>query len=281
VVSYVPDGVALGEWVADTATGVTAFYDIDTPVTLAKLSGAGADYITPSLISRYDIYLSFTGGAVLSYLERHYGSPAARALYCSVDPQLYFPEATRSRWDLGYMGTYSADRQFRLERLLLQPAQQAPELRMVVAGPMYPRSTVWPESVIHLDHVPPTGHCAFYNQQRFTLNLTRADMIEAGYSPSVRLFEAAACATPIISDYWEGLETFFEIGTEILVAETAGEVLAILRRTHEEERRALGERARRRVLHRDTAEQRAVELESYFFEARERSAEKRCIGAAT
>ena len=78
--SYVPDGVMVGEWVLDTARGITAFYDIDTPVTLAKLERADFEYLSPDLIPGYRIYFSFSGGRSLTRLENEYGSPAARAL---------------------------------------------------------------------------------------------------------------------------------------------------------------------------------------------------------
>ena len=264
--SYVPDGVAIGEWVQRTCRGVKAFYDIDTPVTLAKLAAGDTEYVTASLVRRYDLYLSFAGGPVLTQIEDKHGSPMARALYCSVDPKVYFPEERALKWDLGYMGTYSADRQPGLDHLLIEPARRSPELKTIVAGPMYPRELTWPSNVERIEHLAPASHRRFYNSQRYTLNLTRADMQRAGYSPSVRIFEAAACGTPIISDYWRGLEDFFELEKEILTASTTAEMLVYLNEIPEKERRAMGERARRRVLANHTPEQRALELESYVNE---------------
>lgn len=272
--SYVPEGIAVGKWVTVTANGISAFYDIDTPITLAKLEQNGSEYISRELIPWYDLYLSFAGGPILEQLENLYGAPVARPLYCSVDPELYYPLAGNQSadkqtlvegqqpWDLGYMGTYSADRQPGLTELLLAPAQQCAQ-RFVVAGPNYPADIAWPANVARIDHLPPPEHNAFYNHQRFTLNLTRADMKQAGYSPSVRLFEAAACGTPIISDYWDGLESIFAIGEEILVAKTRKDVLCYLHDLSEEERRELGKRARDKVLTQHTAEERAKALESY------------------
>lgn len=264
--SYVPDGVEIGNWVIRTCRGVKAFYDIDTPVTLARLENGDAEYLTPRLVRRYDLYLSFTGGPVLRKIERELGSPMARALYCSVDPKLYFPENGKSRWHLGYMGTYSIDRQASLEQLLIEPARRSRSLRTVVAGPMYPRELSWPANVERIEHLAPSAHRHFYNSQRFTLNLTRADMRAAGFSPSVRLFEAAACATPIISDYWPGLETFFNLETELLTASSANEVLDYLKQIPEKDRRAIGERGRLRVLAEHTSERRVIELEEYVAE---------------
>ncbi len=261
--SYVPDGIEVGRWVTATATGVTAFYDIDTPVTLARLQASDCAYLNRELIGRYHLYLSFSGGPILARIERDWGSPAAKPLYCSVDPTLYFPQEHAVRWDLGYMGTYSDDRQPPLEELLCEPARRWPDGRFIVAGPQYPESIAWPANVERREHLPPAEHRQFYNQQRFTLNITRRDMIEAGYSPSVRLFEAAACGTPIISDAWDGLGSFFELDSEIFVARNSAEALELVRSTSEAERIAMGERARQRVLCEHTAAHRAKTLEDY------------------
>jgi spore maturation protein CgeB len=263
--SYVQEGIAVGRWVLERATGVTAFYDIDTPVTLAKLRRGECEYVSPGLIGRYDLYLSFTGGPTLRRLERTWGAQAARPLYCSVDPAAYFPEPRQKpAWDLGYLGTYSPDRQPALQRLLLEPAAREPRRRFIVAGPQYPAEIAWPANVERLEHLPPARHRRFYNRQRFTLNITRADMIAAGWSPSVRLFEAAACGTAIISDYWDGLEEFFTPGREILVARSTQEMQQILRDHSAREARAIGEAARQRVLAEHTAARRAADLESYL-----------------
>lgn len=262
--SYVPEGVAVGDWVHRTASGLTAFYDIDTPVTLAKLRGGDFEYLEPRQIAHYDLYLSFAGGPILDRLEREYGSPAARPFYCSVDPALYYPDEQPLQWTLGYMGTYSPDRQPGVERLLLETARVEPSHRFIVAGPNFPPDIQWPPNVARIDHLPPGQHRAFYNSQRFTLNITRADMVEAGYSPSVRLFEAAACATPIISDYWAGLETLFALDSEILVARSAQDVLGYLHDLDEDQRRAIGRRAYATVMRLHTSDHRAAELEGYF-----------------
>jgi spore maturation protein CgeB len=265
--SYVPEGVTVGDWVTRTAAGATAFYDIDTPVTLAKLERGDFEYLSPDLIPRYDLYLSFTGGPTLRRLERDLGAPRALPLYCSVDPDLYYPEPQPRRWALGYLGTYSPDRQPTLDALLVQPARGCPELTFAVAGPQYPDSIDWPANVERIEHLPPARHRAFYNQQAFTLNVTRADMIRAGFSPSVRLFEAAACGVPIISDAWDGLDTLFTPGEEIVIARDTADAVAALRTTSESDRRHMGERARARILKNHTAAHRAAELERYALEA--------------
>lgn len=265
--SYVPDGAAVGDWVLDTARGVTAFYDIDTPVTLARLATGEVEYLSAAQIGAYDLYLSFTGGPTLHHLEDRHGARCARAFYCAFDPDAYYPEPGDSGWDLGYLGTYSVDRQPRVDSMLVQPARRWEEGRFVVAGPMYPPSLSWPANVIRTDHIPPAEHRGFYNAQRFTLNVTRDDMRRAGWSPSVRLFEAAACATPIISDAWEGLDAFFEPGREIIVAEDSAQVLEVLRGMGEGERVAIGRRARERVMAAHTAAHRARELPLLFAEA--------------
>jgi spore maturation protein CgeB len=269
--SFVPDGRAVSGWVLERARGVTAFYDIDTPATLAALQRDACEYLDRDLIPRFDLYLSFTGGPILRELEDALGAPRARPLYCSFDEGTYHPEAVPVRWDLGYMGTYSDDRQAALRRLLIEPAAARPDRRLVVAGSQYPQGLKWPPNVERIEHLRPAEHRAFYCSQRFTLNVTRGPMVTWGHSPSVRLFEAAACAVPIISDHWPGLQTVFQPGREILVARTAADTLAALDLPDEEVYR-LGRAARRRVMEQHTGLHRAEELERHVAEVARRPA---------
>jgi spore maturation protein CgeB len=265
--SYVPDGIAVARWVRTIATGIVAFYDIDTPVTLRMLADGTCPYLDAALVSRFDLYLSFTGGPALRVLECRYRARAARALFCSVDPERHRPyPAGLTCWTLGYLGTYSADRQPALDALLCEPARRLPGARFAVAGPLYPVALRWPANVERIEHVGPAEHPWFYGQQRFALNVTRADMIRLGYSPSVRLFEAAACGVPIISDWWPGLPTIFEPGREILIARDADEVLRFVCEMTEPDRARMAGAARARVLATHTAEHRAAELEGYVAE---------------
>jgi spore maturation protein CgeB len=264
--SFVPEGASIGEWITDEARGRSAFYDIDTPITLRKLAEGEHEYLTPALVPRYDLYLSFTGGPTLARLERGYGAVRARPLYCAVDPDIHHPEPAAALWDLGYLGTYSEDRQGALERLLIEPARLLPRSSFAVAGAQYPADIEWPGNVSHAEHLPPDAHRSYYSAQRFTLNVTRRDMAEAGFSPSVRLFEAAACGVPIVSDVWPGIETFFRPGEEILLASTTEDVLRLLCDMSESARAAVGHRARQRVLAEHTAAHRAEVLERYTHE---------------
>jgi spore maturation protein CgeB len=264
--SFVPEGAVLGEWITATAHGITAFYDIDTPVTLSRLEAGTAEYISPRLIPRFNLYLSFTGGPTLQLIEELYGSPRARPLYCSVDPDSHAPLQVPAKWTLGYIGTFSEDRQLLLERFLIEPARRMPGQRFVVVGAQYPQTLHWPENVDRLEHLPPSRHSEFYCSQSYTLNVTRPDMARAGFSPSVRLFEAAACGVPVISDCWPGLETLFEPGKEILLADSADAVRHLLCDLPEPQRLEIAERARKRVLQYHTAERRAVQFESYVQE---------------
>jgi spore maturation protein CgeB len=267
--SYVPEGIAVGRWVTSTAQGCAAFYDIDTPVTLHSLKERRCEYISHDLFPKYHLYLSFTGGPTLSHIERRLGSPCAKALYCSVDASLYYPEKQRVKWDLGYLGTYAADRQPSLKQLLIDVAELQPPSRFAVAGPQYPADIRWPKNVDRIEHLPARDHREFYNSQRFTLNVTRQDMIQAGYSPSVRLFEAAACGVPIISDKWPGLSRLFEPYTEILPVSSTADVASYLR-MRDDQRQEIAENARKCVLRFHTAAVRAQEFETYALAALER-----------
>jgi spore maturation protein CgeB len=272
--SYVPDGVAVGTWATGLARGATAFYDIDTPITLAALERGACEYLNARLVPQFDVYLSFTGGPTLDRIERRWGARAARPFYCMVDEDAYKPVDVEQRWQLGYLGTYGADRQPALDRLLVEVARRRPHDAFAVAGPQYPEPDVarWPANIQHREHLAPPDHPAFYAAQRFTVNVTRADMVRAGWSPSVRLFEAAACGVPVITDTWEGLDHFFVPGEEIMIAATTDDVLHVLDTFDESRRDAMAEAARARVLREHTAERRAEELEGHAASALARRA---------
>ncbi|MEA2767175.1 MAG: hypothetical protein QOD93_137 [Acetobacteraceae bacterium] len=258
--SYVPDGIAVLDFVLVQAEGLKAFYDIDTPITLAAVDQGNEDYIARRQIPRLDLYFSFTGGPILDRLAEDFGARRPRALYCAVDETRWRPMEGEQRWNLGYLGTYSPDRQPALDRLLLQPARRLPQMHFVVAGPQYPASIEWPDNVERLEHVGPSDHAAFYAAQCFTLNITRAAMIAAGWSPSVRLFEAAACGTPIISDRSNGLTELLPEHDAILIADSTEAVVAVLTGMAESDRQRIGQHARSIVLNDHTGVARAREL---------------------
>jgi spore maturation protein CgeB len=191
------------------------------------------------------------------------GARHVAPLYGSVDPEAHRPVAPveRFRADFSYLGTYAADRQQALEDLFIEPARRRPDLRFVLGGPQYPSEFPWTENLFFIPHVPPVEHAAFYCSSRLTLSVTRGPMAAMGYCPSGRLFEAAACGVPIVSDEWEGLDYFFEPAREIVVARTTGHVMDALAMTDEQLGR-IARAGRERALAAHTAERRAIELEN-------------------
>jgi spore maturation protein CgeB len=263
--SYFPDAIAATRTLLDAGYGPVLFYDIDTPITLSHLrSQGGCEYLEAALIPHYAAYLSFTGGPALRELETRFGSPRAVPFYCSVDASLYSPTHVRDeyRCDLSYLGTYAADRQPKLMRLLDGAANLLPQSEFLVAGPQYPADTAFQSNVKRITHLAPPEHPAFYSSSRFTLNLTRDDMVVAGYSPSVRLFEASACGASILSDSWNGLEEFLTPGEEVLLPVDKHDVARILRDTPDAVRERMGQRARERIFAEHTSEHRAQQFES-------------------
>jgi spore maturation protein CgeB len=272
--SSVPEGISVARWALELAPGRVAFYDIDTPVTLASLIEGRCTYLSPELVARYALYLSVTGGPTLDVLRRTYGAQWVRPLYCSVDAEVFFPEATTPRWDLGYFGIYSKDRQSGLDRLLLEPARLWQEGRFVVAGDGYPDAVFFPPNVDRVKPPPFAQQRRFYNAQRFTLNVTRKEMVTAGWSPNVRIFEAAACATPVVTEPWPGLDEMLVPGEEVFLVRTTHEALRLLRELPEATRIDVGNRARRRVLNQHTSMHRAETLERYTRELLEMRARR-------
>lgn len=262
VTSYCPDGVAASRLVVEQGAGVRVFYDLDTPVTLARLAaGEAVSYLPPEGLGDFDLVLSYTGGRALDALRTRLGARRVAPLYGHADPAHHWPTPPRDIFagDLSYLGTYAADRQPVLEKLFLDPARRRPDRRFVLAGAGYPEDFPWSDNIAFVRHLSPPDHPSFYCSSRLTLNVTRAEMAGMGHCPSGRLFEAAACGTAVLSDYWPGLESFFTPGEEILIAEEAEDVFAALDLPEAEITR-IAAAARARLLDEHSASRRAGEL---------------------
>ncbi|MBV1798406.1 glycosyltransferase [Siccirubricoccus sp. G192] len=264
VTSYCPDGIAASALLLSSTLPARLFYDLDTPVTLDRLAaGERVAYLPPEGLSGFDLVLSFTGGAALQRLRSELGAREAVPLYGSVDPASHHPvpPVEDFRGDLSYLGTYAADRQPALERLFVEAARRLPDRRFVIGGALYPQDFPWAENIFFLRHMPPPQHPAFFSSSRLTLNVTRRAMAALGWCPSGRIFEAAACGTPILSDWWEGLDHFYTPGEEILIARSTGDTIAALDLSNAELHR-IATRARQRTLEEHGCDRRAAELEA-------------------
>ncbi len=268
--SYCPEGASIASEVLSLQRPLKIFYDLDTPVTLARFrEGKAVEYVRAEQLREFDLVLSWTGGRALDELRESWQVNLARPLFGCVDPDTYRREPERSefRCALSYMGTYANDRQEKLDRLFLEPSRQRRDLQFLLAGSLYPWGWQWGENVKKLEHVAPSDHPALYSSSRCTLNITRADMAESGYCPSGRFFEAAACATPIISDWFDGLDHFFTPGEELFVAHNAEDTLHALDESPEVLER-MAARARQRTLDEHTGAHRAEQLLHFCEEAR-------------
>lgn len=264
--SYCPDAISVSEVLLSSKAKIKCFYDLDTGVTLDTLeSGRRPAYVSKRGFADFDLVLSFVGGTALADLRNKLGARRVVPLYGSVDPDVHFPVAGSAgrRFDLSYLGTYASDRQQQLTQLFLRPAERLPERAFILGGSMYPQDLAWRPNIFYQEHVAPPKHAQFYCSSRLTLNITRAGMARRGYCPSGRLFEAAACGVPLLSDCWEGLDQFFKPGQEIVIAQSADEAAAALELSDAELER-ISREARERTLAFHTADARAAELEHIF-----------------
>lgn len=263
VTSYCPDAIAATALAFDSSAGLCVFYDLDTPITLARLTaGEQVDYIGPSGLAGFDLVLSYTGGRSLDELRTRLGARQVAPLYGSADPAVHRPAAADARFraDLGYLGTFAKDRNEMLHALFVEPARRLPDRRFVLAGAMYDNQFSWQPNIFFVRQLPPAEHAAFYGSTRLTLNVTRLAMARTGYCPSGRLFEATACGAAVLSDAWEGLDQFFRPGSEILLAHNTEEALAALDRSPEDLAR-IAAAGRERTLAEHTSDVRAAQLE--------------------
>jgi spore maturation protein CgeB len=260
--SYCPDALFAEQLMMDTRV-LRIFYDLDAPITLQNLQeGKPVAYLGPHKLIYYDLVLSYTGGGILEEIREKLHARCVAPLYGSVDPGVHQPvqPASEYRADLSYLGTYSIDRQPQVEKLFIKPAAAQAQKRFLIGGAQYSASFPWKQNIYYHPHVPPERHPAFFCSSRLTLNVTRRAMADAGYCPSGRLFEAAGCGAALISDDWEGIDTFFEPGKEILIARETEDVLAALDLSDLELQR-IASAAHERVLAQHTAAHRVLELE--------------------
>lgn len=269
--SGMEEGAEINRWVLTCATGIRAFYDLAAPETLESAPSGDCPWMEPSQAAEFDLYLTCVGGPLLGHLERRLGVRSPFALYPSADPLEHHSPATQAGYDLGYLGAFCPLRERGVREFLLEPAAAWPEGRFVLAGPGHPGKPRLPRNVERMDDVPLDRYDNFHGSQRFTLITTPQATARMGHCPGVRLMEAAARGTPVISDRWNGMSGFFTPGEEILVVRSPREVLEILKLMPEARRLAIRLRARRRVLAQHTPDHRAETLESWLAEVAPRN----------
>ncbi|HEX2190492.1 MAG TPA: glycosyltransferase [Longimicrobiaceae bacterium] len=256
----------VGVWDAELEAGVaersggaarTAFLDVDAPATLGRIAADPADPFV-ACIGRYDHVLTYGGGPPVVAAYERWGARACTPIYNGLDPEEHRPPERRGepRWGLLFMGNRLPDREARVDELFFRAAELCPEARFALGGEGW-GDRAMPANVEYLGHVPTARHNEVNAAARLVLNVHRESMVENGWSPATRMFEAAGAAACQVTDAWEGIEEFFAPGEEILVARDAEEVARRVRETDDAAARRIGEAGRRRALRDHTYGQRA------------------------
>lgn len=263
VTSYCPDALVASDLILCREVPLHIFYDLDAAATLKQIeNGKKPFYIGNRLLKDFDLVFSYTGGQVIETIKEKLAAKEVFPLYGCVDPLVHRPVKSSPvyRSDLSYLGTFAPDRQEMLTRLLIETAHKNPAHKFIIGGALYPENFMWGANISFVAHVPPSEHSSFYCSGKFTLNITRGAMAETGFSPSGRLFEAASCGVPVISDQWAGVEQFFTPGEEIVIATNSEDVTDALQMS-EENRMTIAFRAYQRVQREHTAMHRIKDFE--------------------
>ena len=242
--------------------GLAIFWDVDAPATLDRLESTPRDPFRP-LVQRYDFVLTYGGGEPVVKAYKRLGARECVPIYNALDPTTHHPVEPEPRFqaDLGFLGNRLPDREARVEEFFLNAAAQCPERRFLLGGSRWGDKPL-PANVQYLGHVYTHDHNAFNCTPLAVLNVSRESMARYGFSPATRVFEAAGAGACLITDAWEGIETFLEPEREVLVAADGGEVAARLRDLAPETARRIGRAARRRLLAEHTYAHRAAQVES-------------------
>jgi spore maturation protein CgeB len=241
---------------------LVAFWDVDAPATLDRVHGNAADPFLP-LIPRYDIVLTYGGGEPVRQAYRALGARDCVPIYNALDPSTHHPVPPEARFacDLAFLGNRLPDREARVEEFFLRAAALLPDRRMLLGGSGWGDKPL-PANVQYLGHVYTADHNAFNCTPLAVLNVSRESMARYGFSPATRVFEAAGAAACLVTDAWEGLETFFAPETEVLVARNGDEVAQHVRALDAARARAIGQAAYRRVLAEHTYAHRAAQVDA-------------------
>jgi spore maturation protein CgeB len=241
---------------------LVAFWDVDAPATLDRMHGNAADPFR-ALVPRYDIVLTYGGGEPVRQAYLALGARDCVPIYNALDPSTHHPVDPEPRFegDLGFLGNRLPDREARVEEFFLRAAAQLPQRRFLLGGSGWGDKGL-PVNVQYLGHVYTADHNAFNCTPRAVLNISRESMARYGFSPATRVFEAAGAAACLITDAWEGLDTFFAPGEEVLVAHDGDEVAQHVRALDAARARAIGQAAYRHVLAEHTYAHRAAQLDA-------------------
>ena len=241
----------------------TAFLDVDAPATLGRMAADAGDPFR-SLVPRFDHVLTYGGGPPVAEAYARWGAKACTPIYNALDPDEHRPPDERGapEFDLLFMGNRLPDREARVGEFFFRAAALCPEHRFLLGGEGWGDRAAVPPNVTSLGHVPTARHNEVNASARLVLNVHRASMVENGWSPATRMFEAAGAASCQVTDAWEGIEDFFAPGAEILVAASAEEVAKLVRSVDALRAREIGEAGRRRALADHTYAQRARTLDA-------------------
>lgn len=253
----------LEEEIADMKTeqNIVVFWDVDAPATLDRIENDVNDPFNKQ-IPKYDFILTYGGGQpVIDAYERN-GAKKCVPIYNALDTETHFPVEADTKFfgTLAFLGNRLPDREKRVEEFFIKPAQNLPKQKFLIGGSGWGDKEM-PENIEYLGHVYTKDHNAFNCTPMAVLNISRDSMAKYGFSPATRVFEAAGAGACIITDYWEGIDTFFEPGKEILVAKSGEEVEKILAELTPEMAKEIGDAAYKKVLDAHTYEHRAELLE--------------------
>lgn len=241
---------------------VAVYWDVDAPATLQRMREAPEDPLRRA-IPQYDLVLTYGGGEPVIEAYEGFGAASCVPIYNALDPHTHHRVAPDPRFaaDLAFLGNRLPDRERRVEEFFLEAATALPGYRFLLGGSGWADKPV-PANVEYCGHVYTADHNAFNCTPTAVLNISRESMARNGFSPATRVFEAAGAGACLISDAWEGMDTFLEPDREVLLAEDGAAVAALLEGLDRSRARAIGERARQRVLREHTYEHRVQQLES-------------------
>jgi spore maturation protein CgeB len=205
----------------------------------------------------YDLVISNSEGGLDSLLDL--GARRAETVFWGADPEFFSPQPVDKETDVFFYGYGDKFRREWMAELVGEPSRTLSDVDFSLGGHDFQGDTGLARLV---GDVPFNGFPRAISAARVNLCLTRRSHALVYASSSCRPFELAAAGAAIVANPYEGIERWFEPGSELLIVHDAGEATAAYRDLLDDPAQAeeLGRRARERVLDEHTYRHRARRL---------------------
>lgn len=227
----------------------------------------------------YDGVLAY--GSVIRdiYLNEH-RAKQAWTWHEAADTNIFYPKKSEIEGDLVWIGNWGdEERSEELFKYLIEPVQKL-KLRCSVYGVRYPENAVnalEKAGIKYMGWLPNYKVPEVFSKFKLTIHIPRRPYVKVLPGiPTIRPFEAMACAIPMISSFWEDKENLFTAGEDFIMVNDPLEMKENMQLLIKDEmkRKLLSEKGLNTITTRHTCSHRVEQLLGIANSLQERSLQR-------